>query len=60
MSVAFSAEPVPLREDRNGDVRVGNSGVLLNLVVHTYDDRATPETIVQMYATPKLPEVKES
>jgi uncharacterized protein (DUF433 family) len=57
MSVAFSAEPVPLSRDKNGDIRVGESRVLLDLVVHAFDDGATPETIVQMYPTLKLPDV---
>jgi len=57
MSIAFSAEPIPLCEDQNGDIRVGDSRVLLDLVVHAFDDGATPETIVQMYSTLKLADV---
>ena len=57
MSVAFSAEPVPLRKDQNGDIRVGDSRVLLDMVVHAFDHGATPETIVQMYPTLNLPDV---
>jgi hypothetical protein len=48
MSIAFSAEPIPLCEDQNGDIRVGESRVLLDLLVRAFDDGATPETIVQM------------
>ena len=57
MSIAFSAEPIPLCEDQHGDIRVGESRVLLDLVVHAFDDGATPETIVQMYPTLKLVDV---
>ncbi|HUG71749.1 MAG TPA: DUF433 domain-containing protein [Pirellulaceae bacterium] len=57
MSIAFSAEPIPLCEDQHGDIRVGGSRVLLDLVVHAFDDGATPETIVQMYPTLKLADV---
>lgn len=57
MSVAFSAEPVPLSQEDNGDIRVGDSRVLLDLVVHAFDGGATPETIVQMYPTLRLPDV---
>lgn len=57
MSIAFSAEPIPLCEDQHGDIRVGDSRVLLDLVVHAFDDGATPETIVQMYPTLKLADV---
>ena len=51
MSIAFSAEPIPLSEDEHGDIRVGDCRVLLDLIVHAFDDGATPETIVQMYST---------
>ena len=34
MFVAFSAEPVPLSQEDNGDIHVGDSRVLLDLVVH--------------------------
>ena len=57
MSIAFSAEPIPLSEDEHGDIRVGDCRVLLDLVVHAFDDGATPETIVQMYSTLKLADV---
>jgi len=57
MSVAFSAEPVPLCEDQLGDIRVGDCRVLLDLVVRAFDDGATPETIVQMYPTLELADV---
>ena len=57
MSIAFSAEPIPLTKDEHGDIRVGDCRVLLDLVVHAFDDGATPETIVQMYSTLKLADV---
>ncbi|MBC7967492.1 MAG: DUF433 domain-containing protein [Fuerstia sp.] len=57
MSIAFSAEPIPLSEDEHGDIRVGDCRVLLDLVVQAFDDGATPETIVQMYSTLKLADV---
>jgi uncharacterized protein (DUF433 family) len=57
MSIAFSAEPVPLSREDNGDIRVADSRVLLDLVVHAFDEGATPETIVQMYPTLQLPDV---
>ena len=57
MSIAFSAEPIPLTEDEHGDIRVGDCRVLLDLIVHAFDDGATPETIVQMYSTLKLADV---
>jgi uncharacterized protein (DUF433 family) len=57
MAIAFDAEPAPLRQDNQGDIRVGGSRVLLDLVVHAFQDGATPETIVQMYPTVTLADV---
>ena len=57
MAVAFDAEPAPLRRDEHGDIRVGGSRVLLDLVVHAFMDGATPETIAQMYPTLELADV---
>jgi len=57
--VAFTvqAEAPPLREDADGALRVGNSRVLLELVVWAFQDGAPPETIVQRYSTLALPDV---
>ena len=49
--------PVPLRQDAIGALRVGDSRVLLELVIHAFQDGATPEAIVQSYDTLKLPDV---
>src|SRR5210317_2260532 len=51
MALAFDAEPAPLHRDEHGDIRVGGSRVLLDLVVHAFEDGATPEAIIQMYPT---------
>jgi hypothetical protein len=48
---------VPLREDPPGVFRVGNSRVLLELVLHAFKAGATPEAIVQSYDTLNLPDV---
>jgi len=57
--VAFTvqAETPPLREDATGALRVGDSRVLLELVIRAFEDGATPETIVQRYSTLALPDV---
>src|SRR5436189_3753910 len=47
----------PLKEDAAGALRVGNSRVLLELVIRAFQDGATPETIVQRYATLVLSDV---
>jgi len=57
--VAFTAqaEAPPLREDSSGGLRVGESHVLLELVIRAFQDGATPETIVERYATLALGDV---
>ncbi|HSG72737.1 MAG TPA: DUF433 domain-containing protein [Planctomycetaceae bacterium] len=57
MSFITQAEAPPLREDAAGAVRVGESRVLLELVIRAFQDGATPETIVQRYSTLELPDV---
>jgi uncharacterized protein (DUF433 family) len=51
------AEAPPIREDADGALRVGNSRVLLELVIRAFQDGATPEAIVQRYSTLALADV---
>lgn len=48
---------VPLRRDTSGTLRVGGTRVVLDLVVHAFEEGATPEEIVQRYSTLKLADV---
>jgi uncharacterized protein (DUF433 family) len=57
MPFTVQAEAPPLREDAAGALRVGDSRVLLELVIRAFQDGATPETIVQWYAALTLPDV---
>ena len=57
MAFTAQAEAPPLREDASGALRVGESRVLLGLVIRAFQDGATPETIVERYATLALPDV---
>jgi uncharacterized protein (DUF433 family) len=57
MPFTVQAEAPPIREDADGALRVGNSRVLLELVIRAFQDGATPETIVQRYSTLALPDV---
>ena len=57
MAFTAQAEAPPLREDGAGALRVGDSRVLLDLVIRAFQDGATPETIVQRYSTLALPDV---
>jgi uncharacterized protein (DUF433 family) len=51
------AESPPLREEASGALRIGNTRVLLELVIRAFQDGATPEAIVQRYSTLDLPDV---
>jgi uncharacterized protein (DUF433 family) len=55
--MALPAEVPPIYEDASGAWRVGESRVLLELVIRAFQDGATPETIVQRYSTLALPDV---
>jgi uncharacterized protein (DUF433 family) len=57
--MAFTAQAAapPLREDVAGALRVGDSRVLLELIIRAFQDGATPETIVQRYSTLALADV---
>ena len=48
---------VPLREEPSGVFRVGDTRVLLEVVVHAFRCGATPETVVQSYDTLSLADV---
>jgi len=57
MSFIVQAEAPPLREDASGALRIGDSRVLLELVIRAFQYGATPETIVQRYSTLALADV---
>jgi len=49
--------PIPLRKESDGTWRVGNTRVLLDLVVYAFNVGRTPEEIVQSYNTLRLEDV---
>jgi len=57
VSIVIQIDTPPIREDESGALRVGNTRVLLELVVEEFQDGATPETIVQQYSTLSLSDV---
>lgn len=57
MSVPIRTDPPPLRQDSSGALRVGQSRVLLELVIRAFQDGATPEAIIQRYPTATLADV---
>jgi uncharacterized protein (DUF433 family) len=57
MNLVLEVEGPPFREDATGAIRVGNSRVLLELVIRAFQDGASPESIVQRYSTLSLSDV---
>ncbi|RJP34379.1 MAG: DUF433 domain-containing protein [Candidatus Omnitrophota bacterium] len=57
MTVLIQTESPPLRQDESGALRIGDSRVLLELVVRAFVDGATPEAIVQRYPTTSLADI---
>ena len=57
MSLVVEPEAPPIRQGSDGAFRVGNTRVLLDLVVRAYNDGATPEEIVLRYSTLAIADV---
>ena len=57
MVLVVGADPVPLRVDESGTVRVGKTRVLLDLVVLAHEEGVSPEGIVERYPTLQLGDV---
>src|SRR5262245_47745823 len=57
MVVALATESPPLRQDESGALRIGNSRVLLEIVIHAFRDGVTAEDICRQYPTVSLGEV---
>ena len=50
-------EFIPLIQDSSGALRIGQSRVLLELVIRAFQDGVTPETIVQRYPSTTLADI---
>lgn len=57
MNITLERETPPLYQDSTGAIRVGNSRVLLELVIHAFQDGLSPESIVSRYSTLSLSDV---
>ncbi len=57
MDLTIQPDPVPLRKDEYGTIRVGNSQVLLDIVIREFENGAYPEDIVHGYPTLQLEDV---
>jgi len=55
--MTFGSIAVPLRQDEHGAIRVGDTRVLLDLVIHEFHNGATPEEIVESYDALSLGDV---
>ena len=51
MAFRVQTDPTPLRVDEHGVVRVGDSQVLLDIVIREFNNGAEPEAIAQGYPT---------
>lgn len=51
MALLTKTEPVPLREDAEGVIRVGGTRVTLDTVLTAYMQGSTPEQIAQDYSS---------
>jgi len=54
MSLVIEIDPVPLKADKNGTVRVGGTRVTLDTVVAAFNEGATAEEIVYQYPSLQL------
>jgi uncharacterized protein (DUF433 family) len=57
MNLPIQPVIVPLFADEAGGLRVSGTRVLLERIVHAFEEGATPEGIVQSYDTLQLPDV---
>ncbi len=57
MTLTINTEPVPLKTDKDGVVRVGGTRVTLDTVVAAFNEGATAEEIVQQYPSLQLADV---
>ena len=49
MTLAIEKEITPLKMDKYGTIRVGNTRVTLDLVINAFNEGASPQQIVERY-----------
>lgn len=57
MSLVIEVEPIPLKTDKDGVVRVGETRITLDTVISAFNEGATAEEIVFQYPPLKLADV---
>src|SRR5580700_1860790 len=55
--LTIQTDPIPLRVDEHGVIRVGDSQVLLDIVIGEFNNGAEPEAIAHGYPTLNLADV---
>jgi uncharacterized protein (DUF433 family) len=57
MSMTFPTTTIPIRTDERGAIRVGNTRVLLDVVIARYQQGDAPERIQEAFPTLKLADI---
>ena len=57
MSLVIEVEPIPLKTDKDGVVRVGETRITLDTIISAFNEGATAEEIVLQYPSLKLADV---
>jgi uncharacterized protein (DUF433 family) len=57
MALPLEAEPLPLRTDQGGTIRVGQTRIPLEAVVHAFNEGASAEEIAFRYPTLELADI---
>jgi uncharacterized protein (DUF433 family) len=57
MSISIATEPIPLKADADGVIRVGQTRVTLDTIVSAFLDGVTIEEIVQQYPSLDMADV---
>lgn len=57
MALSLEAEPLPLQTDAGGTIRVGQTRVPLETVVHAFNEGASAEEIALRYSTLELADI---
>ena len=57
MKLSIEPETAPLTTDQDGVVRIGNSRVTLDTVVHAFNDGANAEEISERYPSLRLADI---
>jgi uncharacterized protein (DUF433 family) len=57
MSLSLQADPLPLRADEHGSIRIGNTRVLLELAIRAYQAGLSAEQIAERFDTLELADI---